>query len=84
MSPYLHRHCILSIFKMSPGNSLAVQCLGLSAFTVVVRVQSLVRELRSCKPRKKSPNLVGELYLTVVLICISLITGEVEHDHSLL
>ena len=32
------------------GNSLAVQRLGLSTFTVVARVQSLVRELRSCKP----------------------------------
>ena len=30
-------------------NSLVVQWLGLSAFTAVVWVQSLVRELRSCK-----------------------------------
>ena len=36
----------------SPGNSLAVQWLGLSTFTVVVaQVQSLVRELRTHKPR---------------------------------
>ena len=33
------------------GNSLAVQWLGLSAFTAGVRVQSLVGELRSCKPQ---------------------------------
>ena len=33
------------------GNSLAVQWLGLRAFTAEVRVRSLVGELRSCKPR---------------------------------
>ena len=33
-----------------PRNSLAVQWLGLSAFTAVARVRSLVGELRSCKP----------------------------------
>ena len=32
------------------GNSLAVQWLGLGAFTAGVRVQSLVEELRSRKP----------------------------------
>ena len=32
------------------GNSLAVQGLGLGAFTAVARVQSLVREIRSRKP----------------------------------
>ena len=32
----------------SPGNSLAVQCLGLNAFTARARVRSLVEELRSC------------------------------------
>ena len=52
-------------------------------------IQSLVRGLRSCKlcgtaRKKQSLNLVRELYLIVVLICISLITGEVEHDCSLL
>ena len=29
--------------------SLAVQCLGLGAFTAAAQVQCLVRELRSCK-----------------------------------
>ena len=33
------------------GNSLAVQWLGLGAFTSVAWVQSLVGEVRSCKPR---------------------------------
>ena len=33
------------------GNSLAVQWLGLGAFTARARVQSLVGKLRSCKPR---------------------------------
>ena len=32
------------------GNSLAVQWLGLGAFTAGVQVQSLIRELRSRKP----------------------------------
>ena len=42
--------------KWPPGNPLAVQWLGLWAFTAVGgsggagRVQSLVQELRSCKP----------------------------------
>ena len=42
------------------GNSLAVQWLGLTAFSAVARVQSLVRELRSHKTRvrpKKKPQL---------------------------
>ena len=36
---------------MESWSSLVVQWLGLSAFTAVARVQSLVRELRYCKPR---------------------------------
>ena len=32
------------------GNSLAVQWLGLGAFTAGAQVQSLVGKLRSCKP----------------------------------
>ena len=35
---------------MSRGNSLAVQWLGLGTFTAVAQVQSLVGEIRSCKP----------------------------------
>ena len=38
----------MPIFK-NVGNPLVVQWLGLSAFTAMARVQSLVRELRSCK-----------------------------------
>ena len=34
---------------LRPGNFLAVQWLGLGAFTAVAQVQSPVRELRSCK-----------------------------------
>ena len=40
------------------GNSLAVQWLGLGTFTAMAQVQSLVRELRSCKlciVAKKTP-----------------------------
>ena len=40
-------------------NSLAVQCLGLGAFTAMARVQSLVRELRSCKPHRTTPQEKG-------------------------
>ena len=43
---------------MKFGNSLAVQWLGLGAFTAVTQVESLVWELRSCKPHgtaKKNP-----------------------------
>ena len=36
---------------MLDGNSLAVQWLGLRAFIARAQVQSLVRELRSCKLR---------------------------------
>ena len=36
--------------KIIQGNTLAVQCLGLSTSTAVARVQSLTRELRSHKP----------------------------------
>ena len=35
--------------KKNQGHSLAIQWLGLSAFTAVAKVQSLVRELRSHK-----------------------------------
>ena len=38
------------------GNSLAVQWLGLGAFTAVAQVQSLVRELRSRKPHSTAKN----------------------------
>ena len=39
-----------NIKKNKTGNSLVVQGLGLSTFTARTRVQSLVRELRSCQP----------------------------------
>ena len=43
---------ILCVLKMKViGNSLAVQWLGLNAFTATARVQSLVGELRSRNPR---------------------------------
>ena len=39
------------LLQNSPlGNSLEVQWLGLGALTAVAQVQSLVGELRSCKP----------------------------------
>ena len=41
---------IFSSIKKIPKNSLVSQWLGLSAFTLVTQVQSLVWELRSCKP----------------------------------
>ena len=49
----------------SDGNSLAVQCLGLCTFTPKdPGVQSLVRELKSCKPcgaAKKKKNRDSEI-----------------------
>ena len=48
----MHKLGTRSIFnKITIGNSLAVHWLGLSAFTAGARVQSLVGELRSRKPR---------------------------------
>ena len=38
-------------------NSLVVQWLGLSAFTVGIWIQSLVRKLRSCKPCGRAKKL---------------------------
>ena len=37
--------------RREPGTSLVVQFLGLCAFNCQVQVQSLVRELRSCRLR---------------------------------
>ena len=47
------------------GNSLVVQWLGLGVFTAVAGAQSLVGELKSCKPRgvakkKKEEGLSNE------------------------
>ena len=48
----MHELGTRSIFnKIIIGNSLAVQWLALSVFTAGARVQSLVGELRSHKPR---------------------------------
>ena len=41
----------LVVYLSKTGSSLAVQWLGLGAFTASAPVQSLVREIRSCKPR---------------------------------
>ena len=40
----------LSLKLLRAGSSLEVQWLGLGAVTAVARVQSLVGELKSCKP----------------------------------
>ena len=41
--------CKIKIHRV--GNSPAVQWLGLGTFTATTQVQSMVRELRSYKPR---------------------------------
>jgi len=41
----------MRIFKKHIGNPFVVQWLGLRALTARTQVHSLVRELRSCKPR---------------------------------
>ena len=43
----------LEVYKL-PGNSLAVQWLGLCASTAGAQVRSLVGELRSCKPHGRA------------------------------
>ena len=67
-----HRSCKIIIVcclkLLSLGNSLAVQWLGLSAFTAGARVQSLVRELRSHQPhgeakKRKKTTKFGDDYL---------------------
>ena len=65
---------------MSTGNSLAVQWLGLGAFTARAQVQSLVEELRSHKPpgqeRKKkvvSTVEVEDYEFEVVPICLMIV-----------
>ena len=49
--------------KVTTGNSLIVQWLGLGAPIPVAQVQSLVRELRSCKPHgtAKKGNIIKML-----------------------
>ena len=55
--------------ERSRRNSLAVKWLGLSAFTALARVQSLVAELRSHKPpgaaKKQKQKEVGFLPNTI-------------------
>ena len=52
-----------SFKTLSFGNSLVVQWLGFSVFTAAAQVQSLVGELRFCKPhgqkKKKSKTTVN-------------------------
>ena len=60
---------ILQIIKIL-GNSLEVQWLGLSAFTAMAQVQSLVGELRSHKTRgsaKKKKSKTWKLYKALQL-----------------
>ena len=54
-----------------------VQWLRFSAFTAVVQVQSLVRELRSCKPhtvwpkkeRERDLNEIFDMQAATTLVC---------------
>ena len=62
--------------KCSIGNSLAVQWLGLGTFTTMYWVQSLIWELRSCKPQgvatKKKKNwkqkITTKVNSTVIIV----------------
>ena len=69
--------------KIDPGNSVAVQWLRLDVFFAGALIQSLVRELRSCKPhstakkRKKStylnfPNKFTSFSVTESIISLKL------------
>ena len=54
---------MLSSINSDPRNSLVVQWLGLSAFTAMAWVQSLVGELRSCKPHR-----VAKIYIYIYIL----------------
>ena len=45
---YMHQQCSSQKWNEG-GNSLGAQWLALGAFTAMAWIQSLVRELRSCK-----------------------------------
>lgn len=63
---------LVLITKVAPGNCVVVQWLVLSALTAGARIQSLIRELRSCKlsgmAKKKKYLLNDSHLLTIVLI----------------
>ena len=51
MQEFEEENSLQIVFKEAGnGNPLVVQWLGLSAFTAMAQVRSLIRELRSCKP----------------------------------
>ena len=65
-------------------NSLAVQWLGLSPFNTVAGVQSLVRELRSHKPRgtakhKQTNKNDHCIQMVVVILLITLQLSEFQY-----
>ena len=59
------------------GSSLAVQWLGLGAFTAVVWVQSLVRELRSCKLRGTAKKKKVCLHLNLIISAMTQFPNKV-------
>ena len=57
------KYCMISLIcgiykKAKLGNSLVVQWLGFGTFTAGALVQSLVGELRSCKPCGMAKNII--------------------------
>ena len=56
---YMHQQCSSQEWNEG-GNSLVAQWLALGAFTAVAWIQSLVRELRSCKPPRGGKPKEGE------------------------
>ena len=56
------------LLKYFQGSSLEVQWLGLGLFTVKAWVQSLVRELRSCKPHGQKRIFLNKSTSTVGVI----------------
>ena len=63
------RQCVSKEKGVASGNSRAVQWLGLSAFIAMTWDQSLVGELRSCKPhsviKKKRKTKQGSVSLKI-------------------
>ena len=72
---------------MIPGRFLAVKGLGLSTFIARARVQSLVGELRSCKPggaaRKKKKMCKVSVALVIWIELVETSWGRLVHQEKL-
>ena len=70
-SPKCPKPFFLHWFKKPTQSSLVAYWLGFQAFTAMVHVQSLVRQLRSCKPWVITPQKASSI-LNCFYICMDL------------